>query len=511
MEALIYLDYLPSALPYHLLSKPDVLILGAGGGMDILQALYHRSRKIDAVELNPQVIELVQSDFKELTGGLFSRPNVQYHLAEARSFIAGSADRYDLIQVALLDAFSTAAAGLYALSESYLYTVEAFSDYIKHLQPNGLLTVTRWVHLPPRDSLKLFATAVKALEALDVPEPGSRLLLIRGWKTSTLVVKNGVINKNEIVALKAFCRKRSFDIVWYPGVSNEEVNRYNVQNRPYMHEGTVALLGPQRDDFMRRYKFDIAPATDDRPYFYKFFKWQTLLELIALQARGGLGQVEWGYLIPVVTLIQALLTGTILIILPLLFQRSHQSGQKKNAKLRIFSFFSAIGLAFLFLEIAFIQKFILYLGNPLYAISVVLCAFLVWAGLGSRWSQSIIHKQAAIIVVVIGITFTVIIYLWALPVIFEWGLTWPDPVKIATTVLLIAPLAFCMGIPFPLGLSRVANTMPILIPWAWAINGCASVVSAVLATLLAVQVGFTGVVIFAVGLYGLATLVAPEK
>ena len=516
--ALGYLDYLTSALPYHLLRQPHVLVLGAGGGSDVLQALYHQARLVDAVELNPQIVALLRGEFAEFAGGLYDRTDVRVHIGEARGFIAASRQRYDLIQVALLDAFSTASAGLYALSESYLYTVEAFEEYLRHLNPQGMLAVTRWLRLPPRDELKLFATAVIALERAGVPDSGARLMLIRGWKTSTLVMKNGQFTEEEMAALRIFCRERSFDLAYYPGMTAAEANRFNVLERPYLYEGAMAILGPERNDFLQRYKFNLRPATDDRPYFFHFFKWRTLPELLSLQARSGLGQLEWGYLILVATLVQAFLAGVVLILLPLWLGRqgTFSTAAGRSARWRVLGYFLAIGLAFLFLEIAFIQKFILFLSHPLYAVAVVLAAFLVFAGLGSGYSQRLEarrgHKAAGNIVLVwavVAIAMLAVIYLLVLPPLFRWALPWPDPIKIFAAVLLVAPLAFCMGMPFPLGLARVSAATPGLVPWAWAINGCASVVSAVLATLLAVHIGFTGVVSVAVLLYGFAALVTP--
>jgi len=205
LEKLTYLDYLSSALPFHLLQKPglkqlglkqpglkqlEVLVLGAGGGSDVLQALYHRATRIDAVELNPQVVDLVNKEFADFTGALYELPGVTVYNSEARGFVAASRTRYDLIQVALMDSFSASSAGLYALSENYLYTVEAFAEYLQHLAPGGILSITRWIKMPPRDGLKIFATVIEALEQAGITDPGQNLVMIRSWNTSTLLVKN---------------------------------------------------------------------------------------------------------------------------------------------------------------------------------------------------------------------------------------------------------------------------------------------------------------------------------
>ncbi|MDQ2694458.1 MAG: SAM-dependent methyltransferase [Pseudomonadota bacterium] len=510
-QPLVYLDYLTSALAYHLLPQPDgarVLVLGAGGGAEVLQALYHGVGAIDAVELNPQVVELVRTQFAGFAGHLYRLPQVTVHIGEARGFGAGADGRYDLIQVALLDAFASSTAGLYALSESYLYTVEAFQEYLGRLKPEGVLTVTRWLRLPPRDSVKLLATAAAALERLGVADPGRRLLLIRGWNTATLVVKNAALTAADIAALHAFCRQRSFDVAWHPGITADQANRYNVLEQPYLYAAAQAILGPQRQAFFQNYKFDVRPATDDRPYFFNFFKWRSLPELLALRAGGGLGQVEWGYLVLVATLAQALLTGVVLILLPLGVVRRAVAADR-GLRWRVPGFFLAIGLAFLFLEIAFIQRFVLFLSHPLYAVAVVLCAFLVFAGLGSGWSVRLERRRRPVAWAVAGIAVLGLLYLALLPGLFDLAIAWPEPVKVLLAVALVAPLAFFMGMPFPLGLAQTAARAPRLVAWAWAINGCASVVSAVLATLLAVEAGFTAVVAAAVGLYLLAALAAP--
>ena len=513
---LAYLDYVTSALPYHLLARPRVLVLGAGSGTDVLQGLFFGAARIDAVELNPQVVDLVQNQFGAYSGRPYSTPGVHVHIAEARGFVVRHDERYDLIQVALLDAFGTASAGLHALSESYLYTVEALQGYLHRLSPGGLLAITRWVTLPPRDTLKLFATASQALQAEGVRRPELQLALIRGWKTATLLVKNGAFTATQIVALREFCRARSFDAEYYPGVTAGTPDRYNILDRPYFAEGTQALLGAQRDDFIERYKFDIAPASDDRPYFFNFFKWRTLPELVALRQQGGLPLLDWGYPVLVATLVQALIVSVALILLPLRFLKRDPEAVPVAASLRrrVALYFLALGFAFMFVEIAFIQKFILFLSHPLYAAAVVLSAFLIFAGLGSRYAVRLqgggTASMTALGRLFAAICLLALSYVVVLPPLFAHLVALPDPLRIAVTLLLIAPLAFAMGMPFPTGLASVAAHAEALLPWAWAINGFASVVATILATILAIHLGFAAVVVLAVVLYGLAAFAFPQ-
>ncbi len=508
-ERFTYLDQLTSALPYHLKKAGKVLVLGAGGGADVLQALYHQASTIDAVELNPQMVQLVRQHYKDFTDDLYAKAGVQVHMAEARGFVAASDQRYDLIQLALMDSFNASSAGLYALNESYLYTVEALQAYLDHLTPGGYLAISRWVRLPPRDTLKLFATAVVALRNRGIENPGQRLVLIRGWQTSTLLIKNGSISTEEIAALRHFSQKRAFDVAFYPGITREEANRYNQLRQPHFFTSAQALLGSSAVEYIQRYKFNIQPATDDRPYFFHFFKWEQLQEIWGLRGQGGFPLLEWGYLILVVTLIQALLAGVVLILLPLFFCRSQLRGGLVNPW-RVFLYFGSIGLAFLFLEIAFIQKFILFLSHPLYAVAVVLCSFLIFAGLGSICSRRLAAMWGSLVtlkVAIVSIGLLGGLFLLLPQILFPALLQLPELAKITISVLLIAPLAFFMGIPFPTALTQLGSDRPALIPWAWGVNGCASVVSAVLATLLAVHVGFSLVVLAALLLYLFAFVV----
>jgi len=530
LEPLAYLDHTPAALPYHLLEKPEVLILGVGGGTDVLLALLHRAPRIDAVEINPQLVRLVSKRFAEFAGRLYEQPGVRIHVAEARSFVAGSRDRYDLIQLPLLDSFATAAAGTHSLSESYIYTIEAFEQYLDHLRPGGYLAITRWLKLPPRDSLRLFATAVSALEHRGIGEPGRHLALVRSWNTTTLLVKNGPVTGEDAAAIRRFAEERAFDLGFLRGVSREEANRFNVLDQHYFFDSAVALLGPQRKEFLRHYKFDVAPATDDRPYFFDFFKWQALPELLERRTLGGAALLDWGYVVLVATLVQASVLALVLILTPLLWLGRHRP-PAALARWRIALYFLAIGFAFLFVEIASIQRFVLFLGHPVYAIPVVLCAFLFFAGLGSgfaprltarldalqgswpsaalirftgadgRCRQVIRVRHPALALAVAGIVAAAVLHLVAAPPLFRWLMPLPDTLKIAASLVLIAPLAFFMGLPFPLALVRVASARPGLVPWAWGVNGCASVLSAILAILLAMSLGFSAILLIAIGLY----------
>ncbi len=505
ISRLAYLDEFTTALGYHLQRPEGILILGAGAGADILQALYFAGQSITAVELNPQIVQMVQKR-PDFSGHLFERENVHVQIDEARSFVAGSSKKFDLIALPLLYSFSSSAAGPYALNENYLYTVEALQEYIQHLLPGGYLSMSRWVTLPPRDTLKLFATAVAALKGLDRDDFAKCLVMIRSWQSATLLVKKSPFTGEEISRVKKFCQQRLFDLVYYPGMERQEANRFNILRRPYFYDGAVSLVGGESENFISRYKFNIGPSTDDRPFFASFFKWRTLPEILKLKGQGGMVLLESGYLILVITLLQALAASLVLILLPVIVRSGMVASETGWSRARVAAYFFVIGLGFLFLEIAFMQKFILYLGNPLYAAAVILAIFLIFAGMGSRHVQAkrIHAKRPAAMIIGLGA-----VDLFTVNYLFDALNPLPWIMKIVLAILLLGPLAFNMGMLFPLAMAGIGAQEPNLIPWAWSVNGCASVIAAVLATLLAVHLGFSIVVLAALALYGTAAVIFP--
>jgi spermidine synthase len=530
---LAYLDQLTSALPYHLNEIERLLVVGAGGGADILQAQYHQVNNIDAVEINAQVVDLLENEFAAYSGNLYQKKNTKVHIDDVRGFLSTiSTDKkaqFDLIQVSLMDSFTASASGLYALNESYLYTREALQTYIEHLSADGYLAISRWVKTPPRDALKMFATAIAALEQLQKKDIYKHLLLIRSWQISTLLIKNSAFTAKEIDAMKSFSQQRSFDIAWYPGIKEAEVNQFNIFDQAYFYQGARSLLSEYPEQFLQKYKYYLYPATDNKPFFHHFFKWSVLPELLSLRGQGGVLLMEMGYFILIATLLLAIAASIILILLPLVAYRRLQSiSSVKNSSpksspksssinsIKLVLYFFMIGLAFLFIEIAFMQKFILFLHHPIYSISIVLTAFLINAGIGSIWSRHLVETysyQKVIRWAIYGIIALSLLYMVILNPLFSWLIALPIVFKIALSLILIAPLAICMGMPFPLALSTLGDNTEdqgqAYIPWAWGVNGCASVISAVLASILAIHFGFTMVVIIAIILYFFCLLLFP--
>lgn len=496
-----YLSDLTSALPYSLLQHPEVLIPGGGTGENLLQALSHGARFIQVVEANPQILNLVKEDLAFFTGNPFQMQPVHVAIGQPREYLAGNKEtkkKFDLIQISLLDAPSPSSMELNALKETYLYTVEAVKDYLQSLNPGGYLAITRWLDLPPRDALKLIATLRQALEETGVPHPEHHLLAIRSWNTVTLLLKKSAVTPQEISRLKNFSEARGFDLVYYPGMNPGEANRFNILEEDYFSQGAVALLGPHAEQFLRENKFNLEPARDDRPFFHDYLKWRTIPELFRLRSQGGLPLMDWGLPVLSAVLILLSLVSFILILLPLRWLKKQFPVKGLWA---VLVYFTALGLAFLFIEISALQRFILYLGHPTYAAACVLSGFLVFAGLGSGFSQrwQLSEKKLLLLILVLISVGTLLIV--TLPWFLHKTLALPWTLKVILSWMSIAPLAFLMGMPFPMGLSFLRQTQSGAIPWAWGINGYASVLSAPLATLLALHLGFRWVWIFALLLY----------
>ena len=507
-STLAYLGRTTSALPYRMRPQARVLVLGAGGGTEVLQALVLGARAVDAVELNPQLVALVRNTFRAYAGDLYRDPKVRVHVADARGFVRASRARYDLIVLASGGSAAAGGAGVQAVGEDYGATVEALRDYHASLAPGGLLAVTRWEKQPPRDVLRLFATAVAALRAEGVREPGRQLAAIRNWDAGTLLIKRGAFTSAEIAQLRGFIDEFGFDAVHFPGMRADEANRFHVLERDESRAGAAALLSPRAAAYLDDYKFDIAPVSDDRPYFANFFKWSTLPELWRLRAQGAAVLLDSGYLLLLAALALALPLAIGLVLLPLLALPRGDHAMPV-VRWRAALYFVCLGLAFLLIEIACLARLGLLIGQPLLAVGIGLTGFLLFAGAGSVYVQWWLARDPRPISTLTtrAIGAIAIALLWhflAFALALRLGTATSPALRGLLGLLTIAPLAFAMGMPFPLGLTRLARVAPAFVPWAWGLNGCASVIAAIVALLLAIQVGLSATLLIALALYATA-------
>ncbi len=490
-SSLAFTEALPTALPYRLRDDPEVLIIGAGGGLEVLTALHHGPPSVTAVEANPILVMLVREDYGDFSGNIYQDEKVRVVVSEGRSFVRGSQEVYDTIVLPMAHGASAASSGVYALSEDYLYTVESFRELLGRLSEDGILCVSTWLLPPPREDVRMVSLAASALEGLDVINPSEHIAVIRSWGTITLLVGRSPLGGEEISAIKGFCDEMGFDIVYVPGVEASEVNVYNRFPEPIYYRLVQGMLHAEdREAFFRGYLYDISPATDERPFFFQFFRWDRLLETYESLDRKWQPLVEGGYLVPL-ALAQALILSVVLILLPI---RKH--GKPIEGRLRPLVYFFCLGVGYMFVEMATVQRFILLLGHPTYSISVVIFSLLLSSGLGSYISGRIEPGSLRHKLVLLTIGLLVPLYGLASPLVSQL-LGLPAALRLPAAFLVVAPLGVLMGMPFPLGVGMLKGSEEDLIPWAWAANGCASVLGSILPIIVALSFGFSAVFLVA--------------
>jgi hypothetical protein len=491
-----------SALPYLLLDAPRTAVLRAGGGDAVAQSLSLGAGDIAAVESNPQLAAL-NCD----SAGACGHPRVSWHTQSARAFIATSAQRFDLVRLDVTPDIT----GLDALSIDFDLTREAMSDYLDILDPAGLLVINGPLRYPPALSIRLLATARDALLERGYASPDQHIAMLRGWRDFTLLVSPRPLTERHDAAIRSFANRLGFDLVWLATMTADEANRYRQLPRPAYFDGARAVFVAASAAGM-----GIGSASDDRPYPYRFSEWSAaarlLIDLFSGREVATQSGVDVGVVLGMLTVTVAAVTALVLIVLPLL-PGSSISRSPTGARLRVLVYFAGIGVAFLFVEIAWIQRLRLFIGQPVLAATTVLAAFLVFAGLGSLWSQrrpvEMERRLLWLAVSVIGLLS--LFYLWALPAWLDHWSMLPTVWRMLVAFILMAPLAFAMGIPFPLGLRRFSRVSTGVVPWAWAINGSASVISAALAPLVAASAGFSGLVALAVFCYLVIAALLPAQ
>jgi len=498
-----YLRDLTSALPYALQTAPRVAVLNAGVGLKIEQAISLGAASVSAVEPNAQLHALVCEHYLQANTKRCS-PQVRWHTRAPRSFLAGGGDSFDLIALGV----ESDPSGLDALRTDFDLTVEAAASYLNRLSPRGLLAIEGPTRLPPRPSLRAINTVRAALQTLGMTAPGRHIAVIRGWQRFTLLASREPLDPVQEAGIRSFAAARGFDLVWLPNMKPGDANRYQRLSEARYYMGAAALLDAGRTRPAVDTRFRLQAASDDIPFPDRYTRWSEWWSALRLGERPALSQLDTGLFVASVTLLIVAAGGFLLIVLPLFWPGRPSSGRTpKGLRLNTLLYFGLVGIAFLFIEIAWIQRLQLFLGHPVYATTAVLVAFLLFAGLGSLWSQRQPLEDARwiLIVAVLAILLASLAYVFLMPSLLEIVADLPLAARGGAVFVLLAPLAFAMGIPFPGGLRRLGDSSEQLIPWAWGINGIASVVSAASTPLLAMEIGFNGLITVA----ALAYLVLP--
>ena len=503
-SALEFLSFLPYSLAYALSQRPSTLVIEPKGGLDVLAALHFKSSQIKVVESNPLVAKLFNNELAAFSGSLYQQKNVHLISANTRAALKQEKERYDLIVFSLVDVFGSSSTGVYGFRENYLYTLESFSHLWERLSPQGIISLTLFLLPPPRKEIKVLATWIEALERAQ-QEPASHLIAIRSWGTISYFIKKAPFTSQDIAKLKAFAKERLFDLVYYPGIKAEETNIYNKFDKPLYYDLTLQLLAsPTRKELYENYLFQLKPATDNRPFFFNFYKLSRMRATFKALGQKWVPLLQGGFLVPLL-LIQSLVVAFLLVLLPVLALRKNIS-RRKGIFFKVFFYFSLIGAAFMFVEITWIQKFILFLGHPLYSVSAIIFSLLVSSGLGSffsknLFSQDLRKKLRTSLILCSGL---ILIYMFLLPLFFDSFMGFKFSLKIILTFLVIFPLGFFMGFPFPTGIRILESEEKRLIPWGWATNAFSSVINSVLALLIAFWGGYNLVLFLAAAGYLLA-------
>lgn len=500
-------DHMPSTIAYRLRPGASALILDPGSGLDSLLALAAGAGHVWLPSDDPLVFSVLRSSYRDFSLDLLGQPRLTVLPRSSRGVLRAGDRTYDIVQFALSDSYRPVTSGAFSLTEDYVFTREAFIDAFLHLGPRGLLTTTRWLQTPPSEDARAFATVLAALDEIGIPDPAAHVLAFRSMRTATIVASREPLSPEDLAAARLFLEANGYDPIVLPGLRPEELNRYNRLPTDDYHTLYTALLRSP-STAIANYDFNLSPATDDRPFFFHFFRWRQTPRLLTRlgqtwQPFGGSGYLV---LLALAALMLALAIPFILLPLALLRRRRDATLPSLVHPTRPLLFFASLGAGYLLVEIPLIQHFTLLLDRPGPALAIVLFSLLLASGVGSALSPRIPLRPAlAGLVVCIGLTAFVV------PAVTRASLPLPFLARAGIVAALLAPAGLLMGIPFAAGLRKLEHDCPGLIPWAWAVNGAVSGVSGVLAALVALDWGQTAALLLAAAVYTAAFVAAAAE
>ena len=574
------------------------MVIGVGGGVDVLVALANGAAHVTAVELNTAMIDMVTERYDDYLGGLFTTSPLAEKIdlvnSEGRAWLRSHDDKYDVIQMSGVDSYTALSGGAYTLSESYLYTVEAVEDFYEHLNKDGIVCYSRFMLRAPnvaRETLRLANIAVEGLRRAGVVEPERHVCVLRGgldWAST--MIKQSPFTEAETEALRGFAREQAFvGLVYDPTADRDdailpqpehfgvllpkvkgaieaatqgaqarneairawfaaaaevakgtpakevalpeafragdlgEVMRARLSElQPAIERQAAYITGTIRDfrtlltstgadkeAFYAAYPFDVRPATDDAPFFFNFYKWSGLFGDHRSSQDGGVfnyhSDFPIGHFVLGISMFQILLLAAVLIFLPL--RKLKADGVRTPGTTRIFLYFAALGLGFMLFEIALMQKLVIFLGHPTYALSVVLTSLLASAGLGSLWSGRIRQvRRWHLLLILLGVLAAVAGNVYFVNELLPQLLGLDLWIRVVVVVAVLVPTGLVLGMPFPSGIRVVEQTCPHLIPWGWAINAFFSVFGSIFCIVLSMAIGFSNVFYVAAAVYAVGLL-----
>ena len=491
--------------------RPRALLLGETGGTNVWLAERHRAESIHVVQPNAELIALVEGPLRNDGGHVFALPAVHVVADEPRHYVEHTNERFDLVQIVGLESWAVATGGVGGLKQDNLVTVEGLEACLETLAPNGILSVCRAIQTPPRDNLKLIATLIDALERLGIDHPNRHTVVLRDYLAVCTMVKAAPWTPEEIRNVRAVCARRELTPVYFTGIRDDELNHPDRlpgppgQNGSWLHHALTRLFSTDSKQLIDDWPFDIRPPTDDRPFFANFGKLGSTRMLMETFGDLWLTRTDMAFFFVLAAIGIIAIAGVLLTVLPLRLV----GGIRRSPGISSTAvYFTAIGLAYLIVEITMLSRLIHLIGDPVRAGAITIAGFLFFSGLGSLTSQALAIPRAKTVRLLFAALIAVgLLEPWLMNTVMlqagSFGLEW----RLATAVLAIGPLGFLMGFPMPTGLGRLERDTPALVPWAWGVNGFASVLAPPLATAIGMTHGFKTAGILALVLYAIAALV----
>jgi hypothetical protein len=500
------MDFTPQSLAYRLLDQPDVLLLGEITGVNVWLAKRMGANEITVVQTNPQLIKLLKDDLSEMSGGVYSLENVRVVNRDPRLYLEQSGAQYDLIHLVAGEAMAVGTGGLQGLNEDFLLTTNAISRARSLLSDDGLISITRGIQSPPRDNIKLISLFTDAISGFSDDNPADHLLISRNYLAANTLMSNSPVSEERLELFREQTNGQQLDVEYYPGIRTQDITQMNRIDGPegesysYIHHAVMQILSENPDAFYDDWAYEVRGPTDQRPYFHDFFKWSSLTLFLKTYGSEWFQRLELGYVILVITFLQLSIAAFLLILLPLIFRRAHFS-ETKN-KLPALLYFFCIGTGFMLIEISLIQVFTRFLGDPIFSAAAILSSILVFSGLGSYMQKRLPFKviqrtQIASTAIVLFM----LIYLFAAEPLLGLFIGADTAVRFLVTILLLVPVSFFFGWMFPAGIQILDESDEELIPWAWGVDGFASVSAAPLAIILSMSIGFSNVILIGIVCY----------
>ncbi len=498
----------PPALVNVLRPRGEYAIIGPGGGVDVLRALANGSPSVTGIEINPIIANTVmRGRYAEYSYHLYERPEVHIEVTDGRSFVRNAHQNFDVVQMTLVDTWASTAAGAFALSENSLYTVEAFREYFEHLKPDGMVAITRWEFQQPREALRVVSVAMQALHELGVGNPARNFMIVSQGELDedgipvVVLAKKIAFTSEEEAAVHAHLSS-------YPAL----VPLY-LPSQPGDNPFSALIASNDPYAFAGRYAYNIAPVNDNAPFFFFTLKLNQILHQEELEQG-----IDWKVNLGVAVLAMVLVISLVAVLAFLVVPLALHGGRKQERTVRLL-YFVAVGLGYILVEIAFIQRFVLFLGHPTYALTVVVFLLLLSSGAGSLASrQWLVHAQRAWLPLALIVS-ALLLYVFILPWLLNALMGLPFVAKLLVSAGLLVPLGFAMGMPFPTGLRALAaapapefpaaqktEAQESAVEWAWAMNAGSSVLGSVLAIVIAIQFGLNVTLACGAAAYLLAIL-----